>query len=52
MTLEKLNNRMIDINKSIEQTIANYNALLGAKKELEYWIKQLQESEMPVINET
>lgn len=41
MDKDKLKARIAMIEKDIQQCMANYNALMGAKNEAEFWLKQL-----------
>lgn len=47
MNKETINIRLKEIEKSIEQTIANYNVLLGGKQECLYWLDEIDKSKSP-----
>lgn len=42
MNLEQLKERLQEIELSLMQTRANYNALEGSKQELLYWVGKLE----------
>ncbi len=48
MNIEKLKERLKEIEGHIAQTLANYNALVGAKNECENWIKNSEEQSVKV----
>ena len=41
MDKDTLNMRLQEIEKAIEQAMANINMLLGGKQELKYWLSKL-----------
>lgn len=45
MNKEELQKRLHLVEMDLQQTTANYNALLGAKSELNFWLKRLQMEE-------
>ena len=48
MDIEKLENRIKEIEESMKRLLANFNVLEGAKTECLYWIEQLKKIEMPL----
>jgi hypothetical protein len=45
MNLEEMESRVVEIEKAMQQAVANYNALDGGRQELLYWIQKLKDSE-------
>lgn len=45
MNKEELLRRLQLVDMDLQQTTANYNALLGAKSEINHWLKQLEQDE-------
>lgn len=45
MNKEELSRRLQLVEMDLQQTTANYNALLGAKSEINFWIKSLEQQE-------
>lgn len=43
MNKEMIEKRLQEINKHIEQSLANLNMLMGGKEECLHWLKQLDE---------
>jgi hypothetical protein len=48
MTKEALEKRLREIENAIEQTLANYNVMLGGKQEILYWLDQLSKNDIPL----
>lgn len=48
---EMLQNRLMGLNKAIEQSLANHNALLGRKAECEDTINEIKNLEAQVAQE-
>lgn len=46
MNKEELLRRLQLVEMDIQQTTANYNALLGAKSEINFWLKSLEQQEV------
>lgn len=45
MTKEAIEARLVELEKAINQTLANYNVLMGGKQECEYWLRILGEQD-------
>ena len=46
MTKELLEARLKEIEQALQQILANYNALEGAKQECIAWLKKLEDGEL------
>lgn len=46
MDKQELEARIIEINKALEQSAANHNALLGRLTEAQSWLKSIFEKEL------
>lgn len=51
MIIEKLTGRIAELEQSMQQLMANYNACLGAKQECESWLKKLEEKEEVIVSD-
>ncbi len=47
MNKEELEKRLTEIDKHLDQAMANYNVLLGGKQELQYWLSQIKQEDEP-----
>lgn len=45
MNKELLEKRLAEIDRHIDQALANYNVLLGGKQEVQYWLAELAKQE-------
>lgn len=52
MTEQSLRKRLLELEKAIEQSMANLNMLIGGKQEVLYWLGQFQKPDKPMeLNE-
>lgn len=45
MSSEDIQKRMADLERAMQQCLANYNMLQGGIEECKYWLKKLEELE-------
>jgi hypothetical protein len=48
MTQKEIQDRILEIDKEMQQLLANYNALTGMKQDCLYWLDKLNSKGMPL----
>lgn len=50
MTREAIRERLADLNRQLEQHIANANACKGAIQDCEYWLERMEAEQKPKLS--